>query len=169
MNILGENDYRQPPPVSPFLAELCYWGPVLGWGLFIWIFSTRGFSESGTSRWIVPLLHWLLPHAPPRTLFRIHHMVRKGAHAFEYFLLSLLLLHGIRRGRPGWRLSWGLAAVGLAVLWACSDELLQLFVPGRGSSLRDVLIDGFGAAMAQVIPAWWSAQRRAPDASSQTG
>ena len=100
------------------------------------------------------MLHWALPGASPRTLFRLHHLVRKIAHAAEYFLFSLLLLNGIRRGRPGWQLSWALAAVALAVLWAASDEIHQLFVPGRGPALRDVMIDTFGAAMAQVFAVW---------------
>ncbi|MBZ5526351.1 MAG: VanZ family protein [Acidobacteriia bacterium] len=146
---------------------LRYWGPVLAWALVIWIFSTAVFSEAATSRWLFPLLHWLLPNASPRAIGHIHHLIRKFAHVFEYLLFSLLLLHGIRRGRPGWHLSWSLAALGLAVLWAASDEFHQIFVFGRGPSLRDVLIDGSGALTAQLLAAFWFARLRPSAPASQ--
>jgi VanZ family protein len=166
LNILRKNDAQQSSSDSPFLTELRYWTPVAGWGLAIWVFSTSHFAENYTSQWIVPVLHWLLPHAQPRTLFRLHHYIRKGAHVFEYFLFSMLLLHAIRRGRPGWRLSWSLAVMGLTVLWAGSDEIHQIFVHGRGPSLRDVLIDGVGAALAQLLAFWWLVKRPRPAPSA---
>ena len=38
-------------------------------------------------------------------------------------------------------------ALFLCITYAISDEAHQLFVPGRGARLKDVLIDSFGAAI----------------------
>jgi len=135
-----------------------YWGPVFIWGAVIWVLSTKLFSDSNTEKIIVPILHWVFHDASHRTLMRLHHLIRKGAHALEYFIFSLLLLSGIRRGRPDWRLSWGLAAVSIAACWAGLDELHQVFVPNRGPSPRDVLIDIFGAIGGQVFE--WRRHRK---------
>jgi VanZ family protein len=136
------------------LDWLRYWVSIVGWGAIIWTLSTRSFSENATAQRIVPLLHWLLPIVSHRNLLWLHHLIRKGAHVTEYFVFSLLLLSGVRRGRPGWRLSWALVALALAACWATSDELHQIFVPNRGPSPFDVLLDILGAAAAQVPEAW---------------
>jgi len=142
---------EQPRSANPFLELLRYWGPVLRWGLIIWSVSTRAFSESHTSRLIVPLLHWLFPFASQGTLLRAHHLIRKSSHFIEYFIFSLFLFSGIRRGRSGWRLCWAVTTLVLAACWAASDELHQVFVPNRGPSPFDVLLDTAGAAAALVF------------------
>ena len=38
-----------------------------------------------------------------------------------------------------------LISIGLAFIYACSDEIHQLFVGGRSGEFRDVLIDSCGA------------------------
>jgi VanZ family protein len=84
-----------------------------------------------------------------------------------YFVLSLVLLRTLRRGRPGWRLSWALGALGLVMAIAFLDELHQYYVPGRGSSIRDVILDTAAAALGQVF-AWQRVRRqpRLPESSS---
>jgi len=129
---------------------LRHWGPAIGWAGAVWIFSTYLFSADSTARFLLPALKWLLPHASQKTLLLLHHLIRKSAHAAEYFILSLLLLRGIRSDRPGWRLPWGLAALGMAACYASLDEVHQLFVPGRVASVFDVLRDSAGAAAAQL-------------------
>ena len=36
-------------------------------------------------------------------------------------------------------------------IYACIDEIHQLFIPGRGSQIRDVLIDSIGAIMGLIF------------------
>ena len=83
------------------------WWPALAWAVVISCFSTGAFTSEHTSRIIIPVLHWLFPHASTQTLHLIHHYIRKCAHFTEYFILSLLVLRGIRAGRPGTRLRVG--------------------------------------------------------------
>lgn len=74
-------------------------------------------------------------------------LVKKSGHMLGYALLALAYRHALRgRGRLAWL---------LAVLYACTDELHQRFVPGRGASVLDVGIDAVGAGLAL----WWVTHR----------
>ena len=71
------------------------------------------------------------------------------AHVTEYGILTVLLFSALRVHitHKGHAL---LTAVLVAVLYACSDEWHQTFVPGREGRLRDVGIDAVGAVVASV-------------------
>ncbi len=129
------------------------WWPALAWAVVISIFSTGAFTSDNTSRVIIPILHWLLPHARLARLYEIHHVIRKCAHFTEYFILSLLVLRGIRKGRHDARFAWAVVAVMIVALYACLDEFHQSFVPGRTPLVTDVLIDTTGGIAAQAVAA----------------
>ena len=57
--------------------------------------------------------------------------------------------------RPRWTWRWSLLALLVAMTAGSLDELHQTFVPSRGPSLRDVLIDTIGAIFFQVAIAIW--------------
>jgi len=90
---------------------LARWWPALAWAVVISLFSTGTFTSENTGRIIIPLLHWLFPSLPPETLALLHHIIRKCGHFTEYFVLSLLILRGIRAGRHGTRLAWAAVAI----------------------------------------------------------
>ena len=73
-------------------------------------------------------------------------LLRKLAHFLEFAGLGLLLTWRQKLlGKPaGKGLMWAAAA-------ACLDETIQLFVPGRGPGLRDVLIDVCGAGAGMIL------------------
>ncbi|HYL68798.1 MAG TPA: VanZ family protein [Candidatus Limnocylindria bacterium] len=129
------------------------WWPALVWAVVISSFSTSVFSSEHTSRIIIPLLHWLLPHASPEALAELHHLIRKCAHFVEYFILSLLVLRGLRAGRKDTHLRWALVAIGIVAGYAALDEYHQSFVPGRGAAVADVLLDTAGGIAAQIVAA----------------
>jgi VanZ family protein len=129
------------------------WWPALVWAVLISTFSTGFFSSEHTSLFIIPLLRWLMPHASPETLSELHHLIRKCAHFVEYFILSLLVLHGIRAGRKESRFGWTLVAIGIVAGYAALDEFHQSFVPGRGAAVADVLLDTAGGVAAQLVAA----------------
>lgn len=139
------------------------WWPALAWAVVISTFSTSLFTSDNTSRIIVPVLHWLFPHAAMATLFEIHHYIRKSAHFTEYFILSLLILHGIRAGRRETHLKWAVIVVIVVAAYASLDEIHQMFVPGRTPAVHDVMIDTSGGIAAQVIAAlfalWFRVRR----------
>lgn len=75
---------------------------------------------------------------------KVNLFIRKNAHAFEYFILALLVsnllfLFGLK-GRNA--LS---CIMFICLMYAVTDEFHQEFILGRGSSVTDVLIDFSGA------------------------
>lgn len=73
-------------------------------------------------------------------------VLRKIAHFMEFAALGMCLCWrgGMLKRNPLWPISWGVAA-------ACIDETIQLFVPGRGPALKDVLIDSCGVAAGIIL------------------
>jgi VanZ family protein len=132
---------------------LARWWPALAWAVVISIFSTHAFTAENTGRIIIPILHWLFPAAPKETLQLMHHIIRKCGHFIEYFVLSLLILRGIRAGRHGTRLAWAAVAILLVAGYAALDEFHQSFVPGRTAAISDVLLDTSGGITAQAVAA----------------
>lgn len=96
------------------------------------------------------------------TLLEIHHVIRKCAHFTEYFILSLLVLRGIRAGRSEARIAWALSAIAMVAFYASLDEFHQAFVPGRTPAVTDVLLDTIGAICAQIVFALWMSKKTAP-------
>jgi VanZ family protein len=129
------------------------WWPALLWACAISLFSTGTFTAENTGRIILPLLRWLLPHAAPETLALLHHLIRKSAHFVEYFILSLLVLRGIRAGRKENHLGWAIVAICVVAGYAALDEFHQSFVPGRTAAVADVLLDTAGGMAAQLVAA----------------
>jgi len=129
------------------------WWPALVWAIVISGFSTSAFTSENTSRVIIPVLQWLFPHAAMGTLQHVHFLIRKCAHFTEYFILSLLILRGIRGGRRETHLRWALIAIIIVAGYASLDEFHQMFVPGRTAAVTDVLLDTTGGIAAQMVAA----------------
>jgi VanZ family protein len=138
------------------------WLPVLLWALFIYGSSTSALASPHTSRFLVPLLHWLLPGASPETLDSLHEFARKSVHFVNYFVLSLLLFRALRGPSKGWSLRCALLAALLASAYACTDEFHQSFEAGRGASAMDALLDTAGAVTAQVLTWGFLRKQRQP-------
>lgn len=132
------------------MSALKHWWPAMAWAAAIFLFSTSAFGGEHTSQFIIPFLRWLLPDASPEMLYQLHYLIRKSAHFVEYFLLSLLVLRGLRGGATGWRWSWSVGALLIVAGYAALDEFHQSFVPGRGAAARDMLLDSAGAIVAQL-------------------
>lgn len=129
------------------------WWPALVWALVISGFSTHVFTAENTGSVIIPVLHWIFPGFSPQTLSVIHFGIRKCAHFTEYFILSWLILRGLRGGNKVAKIQWALLTIALVFGYAALDEFHQSFVPGRTASFRDVLIDTSGGIAAQVVAA----------------
>jgi len=79
-------------------------------------------------------------------------ILRKFAHVFEFFVLTLLFLRAGNGSWPSMSVKAKAILGGLfAVLYAVSDEIHQSFVPGRGPSAIDVLIDTVGVILCILI------------------
>ena len=129
-------------------------GALAGWMLVIFLFSAQPAEESGE---LSESVVFQLVDGAERVfglrlseLDRFHvaellsYPVRKCAHMTEYAVLALLAFCFFRQlgiqGRQGYGAAWL-----LAVLYAVTDEVHQIFVPGREGMVLDVCIDAAGA------------------------
>lgn len=133
--------------------EIKWWIAVVIWMLVIFLASSDAMSAEHTSRYLVPLLRWLKPDISAGSIETIHFFVRKAAHLTEYAILAVLLWRAVHHTTKLGRRLWVEAAVvtGAAVLFAAADEFHQSFVPSRGASPRDVMIDTCGVIVAVII------------------
>jgi VanZ family protein len=122
----------------------------------IFMASTDAFSAAHTSRFIEPFLLRLFPHLSAQALDFVHLCIRKTAHLVEYGTLGVLLWRAIPEYRTNPEVvDWRRAGVALlvATCYGATDEYHQSFVPSRGSSVHDVVIDACGAAVALTVVA----------------
>lgn len=122
------------------------------WMCMIFAFSAQESEESGEvsgalSQQIVSSVgKFFHINLDDEELLRIAEAIeaplRKAAHMAEYAVLSVLIYIWIGK----WQ-----AAVAFAALYAVSDEVHQLFVPGRAGRFSDVIIDSMGALLGVFI------------------
>lgn len=109
-------------------------------------------------RWITlwsPVVAWCgvifyLSHIPHLRILEgpWDFILRKMAHMVEYGVLARLLVRAFV-GSTFW--SWKrifIWSLAFSVLYACTDEYHQTFVPGRVGSFYDVTLDSIGAWLA---------------------
>ncbi len=130
---------------------------VIAWCAVIFSFSAQDSDESSqTSGGLIETVcDFIVPEfddfsGVQRQSFvdNLQFAVRKCAHFTAYGILGFLswfALFGIKKRKRY------LIAAGFSMLYACSDEIHQYFVPGRSCELRDVLIDTSGAALGALI------------------
>lgn len=76
----------------------------------------------------------------------LHHFMRKNAHFFIYLILGVLVKYAVNStGISGFKSL--VISLLVCVIYAFSDEIHQLVVPGRGGQLSDVVIDSCGAGL----------------------
>ena len=143
------------------------------WCAFIFYMSARVASDSDALSlgFAGRFLHLVVPGfsdmsaADQLALAKsINHPVRKLAHFAEYLVLGALAINALRLhvgssernpedgATASFRnllipaLSWA-----FCILYAASDELHQLFVPGRAGLITDVCIDSAGALLGILL------------------
>lgn len=120
---------------------------VLWCGLIFGASAQNGKESGALSGMIVDLVMRLWGLSSDRIHDVLTLLVRKGAHMSEYAILLLLLLWLL----SSWTSLRGVGlyslSLGIAVIFAASDEYHQTFVDGRAGSVRDVVIDSCGAVL----------------------
>lgn len=126
------------------------WALVILWMAIIFMLSHQPASVSsslsnGITETIIKAIEKVMPGAD-FDIRDFHYIVRKNAHFIAYFVLGALTVNALRKsGIHGFRnLAFSFC---VCVLYAISDEMHQLFIPGRSGEARDVLIDSAGACV----------------------
>jgi len=81
---------------------------------------------------------------------KLNNLIRKYAHGVVYLVLGMLVMiaftvSGIRGCKAF------IFSLIFCLIYAASDEIHQLFVPGRGAKETDVLIDALGAVIGMLV------------------
>lgn len=116
--------------------------------IFIWGNSAMPGETSGAlSGWVGALLSKIAPFLSTENGL---HFLRKAAHFSEFAALGMILswLFGMLLRRWPWPC---LLPVLCGATAACIDETIQIFSPGRYSSMTDVLIDCSGVVTGILI------------------
>ncbi len=107
---------------------------VVAWMLVIFRFSGEvGDASGGRSDAIV---RWLQDLGVPGSFDLLGLLVRKAAHATVYAVLAVLTFLALRGQLE--RRGALVGSLAISAVYAVSDEVHQLFVPGRTGSARDV-------------------------------
>lgn len=123
-----------------------YFIPAIIWMVFIFVMShTVGTVSSQQSNFIADIIIQYLKIDYSFLTF----IIRKIAHMSEYAILLLLLYFGITKI---YTYKYSLfISLFITFIYACSDEIHQLFIPGRSGQFTDVLIDTSGALIMLLI------------------
>lgn len=134
---------------------------IIAWmGLIFFFSSQTGPASASSSHSVLYLLghisksltgHDLVSALSPAAFGFLEFIIRKCAHMFAYFILSILtmsLLFTYKKYPIRFKACLSLL---ISFLYACSDELHQFFVGGRSASFKDVLIDSTGACIGILL------------------
>ena len=130
--------------------KIIKWTCVLVWMLIIFLFSSQtGEESSGNNRFIEELLLYF--NLDVNVIFHGmgSYIIRKTAHFSEYFILYYLTHNAVKEDFS-YKNSLFISLI-IVFLYACTDELHQYFIPGRGPAFKDVLIDTGGGGLAFIL------------------
>lgn len=137
------------------MKKLKYFIPAICWMIFIFIMShTNGNDSSNQSNYIAKIILEFINIDYDTLTF----IIRKIAHMSEYAILLLFIYYGIHKTIV-YKYNL-LISFLISFIYACSDEIHQLFISGRSGQLIDVLIDTSGALIMLSIIYLWQKRKK---------
>ncbi len=132
--------------------SIIHWLPVVLWMALIFFLSSQpsagsNYLSKGVTKLILEILGKILPinveiSTIDAHVSQLNHFVRKFAHFFAYLVLGIFVLNALHKSNSKKVVSYSFI---FCFIYAVSDELHQIFVPGRGCQLKDVIIDSIGS------------------------
>lgn len=128
------------------------WFLVFAWMILIFLFSSEsGIDSTETSQFFVEKVEPFFTHLIPGISFELITMIiRKMAHFFLYFVLGILVGSVTFANKK-----WCILSLLICLIYACTDEIHQVFVPGRSGQLKDVFIDLIGSSVGIYLYNWF--------------
>ena len=81
---------------------------------------------------------------------KLNKYIRKFAHGFEFLVLALIVFLTLKSFNIKSR-ECIIYTLFIVLLYAVIDEYRQLYIPGRNSSVRDIVIDFIGGIVGVII------------------
>lgn len=126
------------------LAKLRAWGPAAGWAAVLFLLSAIPGSTVGST--------W--PGAD------------KVVHVGLYTVLGVALAFGRTRAGGGVPV---VVLVAIGMLYGASDEIHQIFVPGRNADIGDWFADVAGVVLGFGVAEWFGRRRPTGDGQDDDG
>ena len=140
-------------------TKIINWIPAIIWMIIIFMFSAQPASASnqlstGFTEVLIDTLGKIMPFdieisTVNDIVGQLNHIVRKLAHFSVYLVLGILVSRAMVKN--GFKGNVFIISFLICATYAASDELHQLFVPGRGCQLKDVIIDSLGSFVGIVV------------------
>lgn len=140
--------------------RIILWILVILWMGIIFIFSS--FNSDNSSKQSEGIINFIIENVieifnkdlslEDKSLLidRVHMPVRKLAHFSIYLVLGVLVTLLLKTYNLSTR-NVILVSILICFLYACSDEIHQLFISGRSAEFRDILIDTLGSSCGIVL------------------
>ena len=138
--------------------KILLWTLVILWMGLIFYLSSRNSEESTSqSQGIINKTNIVEIYDKDKnedekieTLETIDKYFRKVAHACVYLVLSVLVCLALREHNIILPNIIVIAFI-ICFIYSCSDELHQVYVPGRSGEIRDIFIDNFGCMIGYFL------------------
>ena len=122
--------------------------------------ETSGFFVSLILKILVPDFDSLDSEARSELEHKLSFAVRKTAHITEYAALGFALLLHVLTLQHNKKIRFPrFSAFLVGSLYALSDEVHQIFIPGRSGEGKDVLLDSIGVLLGVLILSWFQSLR----------
>jgi VanZ family protein len=133
------------------------WAAVLLWiGLIFFLTSQPAVDSNRLSKEISSIIIKIMESigvSRSINVVLLNDFLRKAAHFFIFLVLSILIMFALSCKQARSNRKNMVYAFGISVALAVIDESIQLFVPGRGALISDVILDSAGAFVG--IGLWW--------------
>ncbi len=143
--------------MNKLLLKILFTSITIIWMSIIFMFSNQnskvstGSSNSFIRRTIIAVYKIFNSNASEEELNiivdKLDVPIRKIGHLMEYFILGVLVFFTFR----AYNINYFYLSLLVCFVYACSDEIHQLFVPGRSGNVIDVLVDTFGSFCAIIL------------------
>ncbi|GAA0788571.1 VanZ family protein [Hathewaya limosa] len=139
------------------IKELMYFIPALIFMIMIFCFSQQpGDVSTQNNQFIVEIMNKVIPSFVTFVGYdMLNFLVRKAAHVTEFMILFFLFFYGINnyykvRTKQVLLKYWVMSSIS-TFLYACTDEIHQIFIMGRSGQFKDVMIDSIGIVIGSII------------------
>lgn len=123
--------------------KIIRWILLIAWmSLIFYMSNQNGDTSTGQSNFIVEILSKLGLELSDIAKETFKLIIRKVAHFSEYFILYILSYRVLTMYIKLPKASY--FALLLVFLYACTDEVHQIFISGRTAAFKDVIIDTLG-------------------------
>lgn len=131
--------------------KVLMWILFLGWISFIFYMSSQVADVSNKqSGFVIKVVETVGFDIESKFGELANFAVRKTAHVSEYCILAFIA-YNLVRCYTDKKNHARIYCIVISALYACTDEIHQLFVPGRTGMFRDVVIDTSGAVIAAIV------------------